>query len=107
MVCRLTWGAGNRRPARAEWVREIHAVDADCRVGEAGRGGNFMGRAPPRERAHYERGFGLMFQDYMLFPHMTVGQNVALGCKFLPAPPAPSPRGRLTLKPSSRGRGVG
>ncbi|MBM4422571.1 MAG: ABC transporter ATP-binding protein [Chloroflexi bacterium] len=27
----------------------------------------------------HERGFGLMFQDYALFPHMSAGDNVAFG----------------------------
>jgi putative spermidine/putrescine transport system ATP-binding protein len=30
-------------------------------------------------RAPRERGFGMVFQHYALFPHMTVGQNVAFG----------------------------
>ena len=30
----------------------------------------------------HKRGFGLMFQDYMLFPHMNAGQNVAFGLRF-------------------------
>lgn len=30
----------------------------------------------------HERGFGLMFQDYALFPHRTVEQNVAFGLKM-------------------------
>ena len=29
----------------------------------------------------YERNVGLLFQDYALFPHMTVDQNVAYGLK--------------------------
>ena len=29
----------------------------------------------------YERNVGLLFQDYALFPHMTVAQNVAYGMK--------------------------
>jgi len=34
----------------------------------------------------HKRGFGLMFQDYMLFPHMNVGENVAFGLRFTPRP---------------------
>ena len=30
----------------------------------------------------YERNVGLLFQDYALFPHMTVSQNVAYGLKY-------------------------
>jgi putative spermidine/putrescine transport system ATP-binding protein/putrescine transport system ATP-binding protein len=30
----------------------------------------------------YERNVGLLFQDYALFPHMTVHQNVAYGLKY-------------------------
>lgn len=32
--------------------------------------------------AAHERGFGLMFQDYALFPHRTVGGNVAFGLRM-------------------------
>jgi iron(III) transport system ATP-binding protein len=38
------------------------------------------GRFVPPER----RGVGLMFQDYALFPHMTVLQNIAFGLSRLP-----------------------
>ena len=30
----------------------------------------------------HRRGFGLMFQDYMLFPHMNVYENIAFGLKM-------------------------
>ena len=30
----------------------------------------------------HERGFGLMFQDYALFPHKTVAQNIAFGLRM-------------------------
>jgi putative spermidine/putrescine transport system ATP-binding protein/putrescine transport system ATP-binding protein len=32
-------------------------------------------------RAPYERNVGLLFQDYALFPHMTVAENIAYGLK--------------------------
>ena len=34
-----------------------------------------------------KRGFGLMFQDFALFPHMNVSDNVAFGLKMLQLPP--------------------
>jgi ABC-type Fe3+/spermidine/putrescine transport system ATPase subunit len=42
-----------------------------------------MSAIPP-----HKRGFGLMFQDYALFPHRTVAENVAFGLRMqqLPKP---------------------
>ncbi|HIQ11408.1 MAG TPA: ABC transporter ATP-binding protein, partial [Caldilineales bacterium] len=30
----------------------------------------------------HKRDFGLMFQEYVLFPHMTVGRNIAFGLRM-------------------------
>ncbi len=38
---------------------------------------------PLEHVAAHERGFGLMFQDYVLFPHKTVGGNVAFGLRMV------------------------
>ncbi|MEW6716082.1 MAG: ABC transporter ATP-binding protein [Chloroflexota bacterium] len=35
----------------------------------------------------YQRGFGLMFQDYVLFPHMNVFANIAFGLRMAGLPP--------------------
>ncbi|MCK1744452.1 ABC transporter ATP-binding protein [Bradyrhizobium sp. 139] len=39
----------------------------------------------------YERNVGLLFQDYALFPHMTVAQNVAYGMRYRGTPAAAIP----------------
>jgi thiamine transport system ATP-binding protein len=39
--------------------------------------GRDLGGVPP-----HQRGIGLMFQDYALFPHRTVGQNVEFGLRM-------------------------
>jgi putative spermidine/putrescine transport system ATP-binding protein/putrescine transport system ATP-binding protein len=44
-------------------------------------GGNDVTRAPPQAR-----NIGLVFQDYALFPHMTVAENIAFGLRHRNAP---------------------
>jgi len=44
--------------------------------GEIRIGGKGMRHIPP-----YERNIGLVFQDYALFPHMTVSENIAYGLR--------------------------
>jgi iron(III) transport system ATP-binding protein len=56
-----------------------------------------------------DRQVGMVFQDYALFPHLTVAQNVSFGMKFRPNPLSPFPKreGGTPLPVSGRGRGRG
>jgi len=45
-------------------------------------GEDMSGRRP------YERNIGIVFQDYALFPHLTVEQNVGFGLKYRGVPAA-------------------
>lgn len=56
------------------------AVTAGLETPDAGEvfwDGKDLTHTPP-----YQRGFGLMFQDYALFPHMRTGKNVAFGLRM-------------------------
>lgn len=47
----------------------------------------FWNGEPIEDLPTHQRGFGLMFQDYMLFPHMDVYQNIAFGLRMAEAGP--------------------
>jgi ABC-type Fe3+/spermidine/putrescine transport system ATPase subunit len=51
--------------------------------GQVSWGGVSLSGVPP-----YQRGFGLMFQDYALFPHRNVYENVAFGLRMARLPRA-------------------
>jgi len=56
----------------------IQPQEGDLRIGERSMRG-----VPPNRR-----NVGLVFQDYALFPHMTIGENVAYGLQMRRVPPA-------------------
>ena len=64
--------SGSGKSLLLETVAGFH--DHEGRVALAGRD---LTDAPPEDR-----GLGFVFQDYALFPHMTVRQNVAFGGKY-------------------------
>jgi putative spermidine/putrescine transport system ATP-binding protein len=53
----------------------------------------FIDGADVTERPPYQRGLGVVFQSYALFPHMTVAENVAFGLRERRVP-----RGEITAR---------
>ena len=89
-----TAGAARRRPdgagrvprgaAGAERVRQDDPAALDRRPRAAGGGRGARGRrectrAPARSRRPSDGASGMVFQDAALFPHLSVGRNVAYG----------------------------
>jgi thiamine transport system ATP-binding protein len=60
--------------------------EGDVRFGDASMTG-----VPPEDRD-----FGIVFQNYALFPHMTVGENVAYGLQFRDPPDGKSSEERVS-----------
>lgn len=78
---------------------EVQEGELACLLGSSGSGKSTMlriiaGLEEPKsgkviwngedftQKPTHERGFGLMFQDYALFPHRSVAQNIAFGLKM-------------------------
>ena len=96
-------GGGGDLPARAVGLRQVDAAPhrrrrraagprAPCAIGGRVRVGR--GRATSRPRA---AAIGLMFQDYALFPHLSVLDNVTFGQRLAAVRPAAKARGRELL----------
>ncbi len=49
---------------------------------KADRGGILINGADVAEKKSYERNIGMLFQNYALFPHMTVAENIAYPLKL-------------------------
>ncbi len=54
----------------------------------AGRGSVLIGGRDVTRQPPYRRGIGMVFQDFLLFPHKTVGENIAFPLKMQKMPPA-------------------
>jgi iron(III) transport system ATP-binding protein len=54
-------------------------------AGQIRLGGIFLGQSPSQQSPQAGR-IGMVFQDYALFPHLTVGRNVAFGLNAWPRP---------------------
>jgi len=82
---------------------EVHEGELVCLLGSSGSGKSTMlriiaGLEEPEsgkvfwngedytQKPTHERGFGLMFQDYALFPHRTVAENIAFGLRMAGRP---------------------
>jgi ABC-type Fe3+/spermidine/putrescine transport system ATPase subunit len=78
IVCLL----GESGSGKSTLLRIIAGLEP-CETGQVCWDGADMSMIPP-----HKRGFGLMFQDYALFPHRTVAENVAFGLRMqqLPKP---------------------
>lgn len=64
--------SGSGKTLFLESIAGFHSHDGSLTLGERTLTGT-----PPEER-----GFGFVFQDYALFPHMTVRENVAFGERY-------------------------
>ena len=53
---------------------------------QADEGRILWNRLPLENTPVYQRGFGLMFQDFALFPHYNVFDNIAFGLKMAHQP---------------------
>ncbi len=108
MTLRLT-GVRHAYPGRGEVLRgidlEVGQGEIVCLLGPSGCGkttllrlvagleplqagqlelGGRLIAEPGREVPPEERHVGFVFQDYALFPHLTVAENVAFGLRFVP-----------------------
>jgi ABC-type Fe3+/spermidine/putrescine transport system ATPase subunit len=72
IVCLL----GESGSGKSTLLRIIAGLEP-CEAGKVYWNGTDMSVIPP-----HKRGFGLMFQDYALFPHRTVAENVAFGLRM-------------------------
>ena len=64
--------------------------------GEVWIGGRRVDHLPPRDR-----GIAMVFQNYAVFPHLTVFENIAFGLRMARSSPQPRSTAASTAPPSS------
>jgi sulfate transport system ATP-binding protein len=67
-----------------------HLIAHHCRLGKPQQWRNLFRRNEVSNKSVRERGVGFVFQNYALFRHMTVFDNVAFGLQVLPKNQRPS-----------------
>ena len=73
-----------RRPGRPVRLRKIDAAADDRRAGEISAGEIAIGERVVNTSPPKDRDIAMVFQNYALYPHMTVGENMGFALK-LPA----------------------
>ena len=77
-----------RRPARPVRLRQDHPAAHHRGAGDADRRPRRDRRARRSDLPPRKRGLAMVFQNYAVFPHMTVYENVAFGLRMQKAPKA-------------------
>ncbi len=76
---------GDRRRLR---LRQVHAAAHHRRAGEASAGRILIGGADVTRLEPAERDIAMVFQNYALYPHMSVFENMAYGLRIRGLPKA-------------------
>ena len=77
-----------RRPRRPVRLRQVDAAADDRRARGRHHGDIYVGDADVTDKPPQQRDIAMVFQNYALYPHMTVRDNLAYGLKLRKMPKA-------------------